>query len=271
MQIKLVIFDLDNTLTPSKCDPHPDMVERLERLLETRWVAVISGCKWEQFLRQLVGFIDPSLYPRLIIVPVSGGQVLRWQREDWGLVAETPRGISFDQIVTAFEQSFAACGFERPEQTWGPQFEDRICQVTFSALGQEAPHEAKKNWDPDFSKRRPLVAEISRRLPSLLVRAGGATSIDVSGFEKDHGLNQVIEHMQAEGITEDNTLFIGDAIFPGGNDYAVVKTDIRYLQTRSLEDTQSIITELLTAEPAVLARARRGPPTDGSAAGQSAP
>jgi hypothetical protein len=261
MKIKLVMFDLDDTLAESKCDLAPDMADMLHRLLETRYVSVISGCKWEQFLHQFVRYIRPELYPSLIVAPVSGGQVYRWRNESWQLVNATSIGISFDQIVAAFEAAFDACGFERPTELWGPQFEDRICQVTFSALGQEAPHEVKKTWDPDFAKRKPLIEALKRHLPDYLsIRAGGSTSIDVSGFEKDYGIKQVTLQMKKEGLTEDDLLFIGDAIFPGGNDYAVTRTNVRYLQTRSLAHTKELIESILSDEQAVLQATRRGVP-----------
>jgi phosphomannomutase len=264
MKIKLVMFDLDDTLAESKCPLAPDMAEALHRLLRTRYVSVISGCKWEQFLRQFVRYIEPEHYRNLIVAPVSGGQVYRWRNEAWQLVNSTSIGISFDQIVAAFEASFDACGFERPTRLWGPQFEDRICQVTFSALGQEAPHDVKKTWDPDFSKRKPLIEDLQRRLPDYLsIRAGGSTSIDVSGFEKDYGIRQVTLQMKKEGLTEDDLLFIGDAIFPGGNDYAVTKTNVRYRSTESLTHTRRLIEQILSDEDAVLAESGRGvPPTD---------
>jgi len=258
MKIKLVMFDLDDTLAKSKCDLAPDMADAIERLLGTRHVSVISGCRWEQFLGQFVRFIDPKFYGRLIVAPVSGGQIYRWRSDGWQLVNSTSIGVSYDQVVRAFDEAFAVCGFEQPTQLWGPQFEDRVCQVTFSALGQQAPHEIKKTWDPNFEKRKPLIAELKKRLPDYLsIRAGGSTSIDVSGFEKDYGIRQVTLQLK-DGINEEDVLFIGDAIFPGGNDYAVTKTNVRYHPTRSLEHTKELIELILNDEDAILAASRRG-------------
>lgn len=261
MLIKLVMFDLDDTLTESKCAVKPDMVEVLHELLATRSVAIISGCKWEQFQRQLVQHIDAVHYPRLVVAPVSGGQVFRWFDDRWQLRRETSLGISLAQVREAFEKAFAVCGYQRPARLWGAQFEDRGCQVTFSALGQEAPYSAKKTFDPDFRVRKPLIRELERILPPhLLVRAGGATSIDVSAFEKDYGIGQVVREMEAEGIDENDVLFVGDAIFPGGNDYCVTRTKVRYVATKGLEDTQRIIRQLMLAEPELLAASAQGTP-----------
>jgi phosphomannomutase len=34
--------------------------------------------------------------------------------------------------------------------------EDRGSQITYSALGQQAPLEEKEKWDPDFAKRKKI-------------------------------------------------------------------------------------------------------------------
>jgi phosphomannomutase len=39
----------------------------------------------------------------------------------------------------------------KPEMVWGELIEDRGSQITFSAIGQQAPLEEKKRWDPDFT------------------------------------------------------------------------------------------------------------------------
>ncbi|MBN2195300.1 MAG: hypothetical protein JW751_20955 [Polyangiaceae bacterium] len=258
--IKLVVFDLDDTLAASKSALGADMAEALHRLLRTRFVGIISGTKWELFRDLFVARIDPHLHPRLVIAPVSGGQVFRWRNDEWQLVNESSIGLTFPQIQAAFERAFAACGFESPVETWGPQFEDRVSQVTYSALGQQAPASEKRRWDPDLAKRRPIIEILRRILPSYLsIRAGGSNSIDVSGFEKDYGIRQVILQLLHEGITEDQVLFIGDAIYPGGNDFPVTKTNVRYLSTRGLEHTKELIQWLLDDEAGAVAMSGRGP------------
>jgi len=260
MRIQLVLFDLDDTLAVSKSALAPDMAEALERLLETRFVAVISGTKWELFRDLFVAKLAPRGYDRLVIAPVSGGQIYRFRNGEWQRVNESHLGLTFAQIVAAFERAFAACGFESPTRTYGPQFEDRISQVTYSALGQQAPAEEKKRWDPDLAKRGPVIEALRRLLPAYLsIRAGGGSSIDVSGFEKDYGVRQVILQLIREGISEDDALFIGDALRPGGNDHAVTRTRVRYRATRGLEHTRELIGQIIADEDAVLAASGLGP------------
>jgi hypothetical protein len=55
----------------------------------------------------------------------------------------------------------------------GDIIEDRGSQITFSALAQAAPPEAKYAWDPDGSKKRKLRDYAAARLADLEVRGGG--------------------------------------------------------------------------------------------------
>ncbi len=53
------------------------------------------------------------------------------------------------KILDNIDRDFKASNLEI-KRTWGKQIEDRGSQITFSALGQQAPLEAKKVWDTNF-------------------------------------------------------------------------------------------------------------------------
>ena len=83
-----------------------------------------------------------------------------------------------------------------------------------------------------------------QRIPEFDIRAGGATSIDVThkGIDKKYAIEQIEKYL---GFSKQDMLFIGDAIFPGGNDYAVVSTGVQCIETSGPEHTQQIIEKLL--------------------------
>src|SRR3546814_19327661 len=89
------------------------------------------------------------------------------------------------RIFGAFDASLEATGFV-PEAVWGERVEDRGSKITFSALGQEAPIDAKEQWDPDFAKRTVLTRDLRQRLPVISINMGGAPSTAVTreGGEK---------------------------------------------------------------------------------------
>ena len=71
---------------------------------------------------------------------------------------------------------------------------------------------------PDFAKRKKMKAILDTLIPEFSVRLGGATSIDVTnhGIDKAYG-SKATRH--SWDFHRRNTVFIGDALFPGGNDY----------------------------------------------------
>ena len=70
--------------------------------------------------------------------------------------------------------------------------EDRGSQITFSALGQQAPLKNKEKWDSDFAKRKNIKAILDTYIPEFSVRMGGTTSIDITkpGIDKAYGIRK---------------------------------------------------------------------------------
>jgi phosphomannomutase len=129
-------------------------------------------------------------------------------------------------------------------QTWGDIIEDRGSQITFSALGQAAPAEAKYAWDPDGSKKRKLRDYAAEYLPDLEVRVGGSTSVDVTrkGIDKAYGIGKLCDRLQ---ISADQILFIGDRLSEGGNDYPVIALGVRWIEVSCWQDTADYIARFI--------------------------
>ena len=137
------------------------------------------------------------------------------------------------------EAAVSESGFQ-PQQSWGERIEDRGTQITYSALGQEAPLEEKSKWDPDFSKRKQIKAILDKTLPDFSVRLGGTTSIDVTrpGIDKAYGIRKLRDVL---GVPIEQMLFIGDALFPGGNDYPAFEAGAESIAVRDPEETKAVI------------------------------
>lgn len=243
---ELVAFDLDGTLAESKRPLQQDMAEAIADLLSVAHVAVISGGDWPQFDKQVASQLPARAdLSRLWLMPTTGTKLFTHRDGTWSTVyAELFSDEEKDKIVTAFNESLDATGFQ-PEQCWGEQIEDRGSQITFSALGQEAPIEAKEKWDPDFAKRKIIQADLKQRLPGFAVNMGGTTSIDITreGVDKAYGLERLSEH---SAIALDAMLFIGDAIFPGGNDYPPKeKLGMDCVMVRDPADTLNVIAAIV--------------------------
>src|SRR6516165_9978373 len=178
---QLVAFDLDGTLAESKQPLQTDMSEALADLLGVADVAVISGGDWPQFDKQVASRLPQRAdRSKLWLLPTTGTKLYVHRDGEWRRIfAELFDDDQKARILKAFDEALAETGFV-PEQTWGERIEDRGSQITFSALGQQAPLEAKERWDPDFAKRKIIQADLRIRLPDLSINMGGTTSIDVT-------------------------------------------------------------------------------------------
>jgi hydroxymethylpyrimidine pyrophosphatase-like HAD family hydrolase len=142
---KIVAFDLDGTLALSKQPLTDGMADLLSRLLAVAQVAVISGGDWPQFEKQVASRLPASAdVSRLWMMPTSGAKLYLHRDGDWQAVyAELFTEEQKAKILKEFDASLEATGFT-PEETWGERIEDRGSQITFSALGQQAPLECRQ-------------------------------------------------------------------------------------------------------------------------------
>jgi phosphomannomutase len=236
----LIVFDLDGTLAESKSSLDQEMAALLGRLLDVAKVAIISGGAWPQFEKQVLTQIpDDARLAKLSLLPVCGTQFYRhdggWNR----LYSEEFTPDEKNRIVAAVDKAFDASGF-RPAKHWGAAIEDRGGQITLSALGQDAPLSEKQKWDPDFSKREKIMALLKPLIPDVSIKTGGSTSIDITrpGIDKAHGIEKLRDLLK---VSIADMLYVGDALFPGGNDSAVKVTGIRTIQVRDVEETKRVI------------------------------
>lgn len=237
---KLIVFDLDGTLAASKAALDTETAALLRDLLHILKVAVISGADWPQFQRQLVSNLpNDATLKNLCLLPTCGTKFYQYSSE-WSLLySEDFTDTEKEKIIDALEQVMASADIA-PADEWGEIIEDRGSQITFSALGQQAPIEAKKKWDPDFAKRKQMQEALGKLIPEFSVRLGGTTSIDVTkpGIDKGYGIRKLRDTL---GIGIDEMIFIGDALFPGGNDYPAKEAGVPSIQVRDPNETKRVI------------------------------
>jgi phosphomannomutase len=246
---RLVAFDLDDTLAPSKSPLDPSMLDTFAALLEVLPVAVISGGRFEQFEQQLVTPLrhrDGLRLDDLHLLPTCGTRYYRWADDDWHL--EYAEDLTDDEKSRAFaavEARAQELGFWEAD-TWGPILEDRGSQVTFSALGQAAPVDAKKAWDPTGEKKDTLRRAVQADLPELEVRSGGSTSVDITrkGIDKAYGMRKLAG---LSGVALDDMLFVGDRLDPEGNDYPVKALGVPTHAVEGWQDTDAFLRANLPA------------------------
>ncbi len=246
---RLVAFDLDDTLAPSKSAIDPRIAALLLALAEHVEVAIISGGNEEQFRTQVVAKLssaDPATLRRIHLLPTCGTRYLHYDGTGFSLLyAHDLTDAQKTAALTALEEEAGRLGLWESE-TWGPILEDRGSQITFSALGQKAPHDAKKAWDPDGSRRAALREAVAPRVPELEVRSGGSTSIDIThgGIDKAYGMTELAART---GIPFAEMLFYGDRLDEDGNDYPVKALGVPCVAVQGWEDTADHLDALLSS------------------------
>lgn len=243
----LVAFDLDGTLAESKQRVSFPMGELLGELLQKMPVAVMSGAGWPQFQTQFFPALplDANL-SNLYIFPDNAAQCYVWRNHEWK--PQYDHAFSTEEkahIIKELTEALKETGlYEVPVRIWGERIEDRGAEIVFSGLGQQAPIEEKRKWDPDGEKRHALQRSLAKRLPEFSEAVGGATSVDITrkGITKAYGVTRLAE---LTGIPIAQMLYVGDALDEGGNDAVVIATGVRTRQVFGPEETFELIKDIL--------------------------
>ena len=122
---KLVVFDLDGTLTESKSPMDQVMADLLVQLLEKKMVAIISGGAFGQFEKQLMPVLHCSdnLFKKLFFFPTTGTRFYRYT-DHWEQV--------YADEMTLVERTKIKEAFEKKEVTEDEKFqqEKRLQEIT---------------------------------------------------------------------------------------------------------------------------------------------
>ena len=215
---KHFFFDLDNTLTRSKSHIEPAHAEILKRLAERADVVVVSGHD-ENSIRRHLGV---DLQNRYYILSQNGNHA---EDRNGKIIWEHKLGISQVRSAHKFIEK-ARSNLALHVKDENDIVEDRGCEVAYSLIGHHEDIEIKEAFDPDGSKRKKLLNDMRRDVEMLEslgveVRIGGTTVLDFMEKGKNKGYN-VAKLIKTLGWKKAGCVYVGDALFPGGNDETVI-------------------------------------------------
>jgi HAD superfamily hydrolase (TIGR01484 family) len=241
---KVLCFDLDNTLNLAKTPADSQIGTLARELLDHYEFAVISGQKYDQFILQIVDPIvaagaTPEQLAHLHLFVTQGTRYYRYDaaKKDWELVYKYDlTDTQVAEMTAALEQAAKELDYWVDLTNGDEIIENRISQVTYSALGQKASVEDKLAWDPDMVKRNAICQRAKELAPAYDYEVGGTTSINVTlpGTNKTFGMKHLLERLQ---VTKDEVLYFGDMTQPGGNDYPVVEMGFDTITVEKWQDT----------------------------------
>jgi phosphomannomutase len=215
---KHFFFDLDNTLTRSKSPILPEQEELFTKLGNSYDVIIVSGSSEKNIWERLTDMSRGTYYS----LTQNGNRAF-----------DKERSLMWERLLSP-EQKAAAERFAALARAHTPTevpdendlLEDRGCQIAFSFIGQHADIDLKERFDPDFSKRRKVLTDLHDEVAKLEaqgleVTIGGTTNLDIYLKDMNKGHNARVL-MDMKDWKSDECVYVGDALFPGGNDETVV-------------------------------------------------
>lgn len=222
-------FDLDNTLTRSRSHILPEHATILQALSERADVIVVTGGRRSQIAKQL----DPEMAGRYYVLAQNGNEAAK--KDGTELWMRSPTDAQKTAILNLIEEMKTHLNLTVKDEN--DLIEDRGCSIAYSTIGHNEDVSKKEQYDPDHGKRLALIdhfhekVELLRSEHGIEVRTGGTTCLDFFHAGKNKGYN-VAELLDVMQWQKDDSLYIGDALFPGGNDETVVGV----IPTQSVDD-----------------------------------
>lgn len=211
---KHYFFDLDNTLTRSRSLISFEMAEALRKMIDDGYdVVVVSGAKHEQIIKQL-----SSISEQVAILAQNGND------------AESSVGTPLWYNELNWIQKKEIFNLPFPQQEID-NVQDRGCQISYSLIGHNKPLTEKELADPDQKIRKQLLKDWN--FSSVQTSIGGTTCIDFYLKNKGENVERYIKEM---GWNKSDCLYVGDALYEGGNDATVLEI-VKTLQVKNPEDT----------------------------------
>ncbi len=239
-----LMLDLDETLAPNFQAPDDAMIERIEHMLSRIPVAIITGASYDRVYSHVAARIKPELRFNLYLFPTSSAEGYRFKDGAWH--KEYAHEFSQEEseyVLRAIEQSAVDTGILNGYTPRGQQYFNRSTQIAYTFLGIDATQDDKYSWDQDGAKRRHFLEILAKKLPAYEVHIGGRTSIDITkkDITKAHGVGIFSQwtHIPPQAI-----LYIGDALFPGGNDAVVIPTGVHTTHTSGPAETAYLLDTL---------------------------
>jgi HAD superfamily hydrolase (TIGR01484 family) len=237
---KHFFFDLDNTLTPSKALILPEHAPILKQLTDVADVIVVSGHGGADIRAHLT----PALEGTYHTLGQNGNLAeTKDGRRLWNRSLSQPQK---DAILAFIAKARARLNYTVQDEN--DIIDDRDSQIAFSLIGHHENPEKKKNFDPKHEIRLGLLRDMADdvellRQANVEVRSGGTTVLDFFELGKNKGYN-VAAYIKAMDWDAAECLYLGDALFPGGND----ETVIGVIETKAVQgpaDTFSFIKEVV--------------------------
>jgi phosphomannomutase len=213
-----IFFDLDNTLMLSRTTMATQHQALFKKLCDQKDVIVVSGAQESQIRTQIPEEIGASYF---VLGQTGNHAVGKDTQTLWKeTFTDEQTRAALDLIETIKNE--LQLSVKDPNDL----VELRGSQISYSPIGHHEDLEKKYAFDPGATKRLTILTNHSTDVDHLRsvgidVVPGGTTCFDFFLAGKNKGYN-VMRLIELQGWNKDECLYIGDALFPGGNDETVI-------------------------------------------------
>ena len=225
---KHLFFDMDGTLTRSRSLIAPEMKEVFNKLQYD--TVIISGAQISQIDKQ-VGDMKVNFK-----MGQNGNQTFESKKELWqNQLSDEERKEIMEHIH--YVESIRDWDVENANDL----IEDRKSQISYSFVGHHDDVSKKEAFDPSGDFRKKMLDKNPRLLKQTEVKVAGTTCYDYFRKNQNKGTN-VLRLIEEQGWNKEECVYFGDALYPGGNDEAVLGV-IDVEKVKNEADTLKILKE----------------------------
>ena len=228
------IFDIDATLTPPRSKINDGFEEFFYNWILKNNTYLCSGSDIDKLKEQLT--------PRILngvkgVFACMANAYYKSGKEIYRKDFVPPIGLEEDLKYFLFSSLY--------EKKTGNHIEKRVGMWNFSIVGRNANIEERKHfkeWDDKRGTRKTISSYLnSRYRDKVEASVGGDISIDICNLERDK--RQVVDSLP--NLDFSKVIFIGDRIYPGGNDYELAKAvkarGGKYINVKNWRETRKIL------------------------------
>ncbi len=259
---KIVLFDMDGTLTPPRKSMEKRIVPVLASLSKYAHIGILTGSGIDYINEQCSilwnhSLIDPT---RITLLPCNGTQKYDWDKDQGGgtwvrtfdiSMKEELGLLSYKKLIRSIleiQSRIANTNLELPLS--GTFLQYRGSLLNWCMIGRDFTDDERNKFitmDEGSRLRKDILQRLHRSLRQKNVREitmvlGGQCSIDIypTGWDKTYALNNFNDYQKI--------WFLGDKCQPGGNDQLIYET-LRPLGTSfevgNPDDTIHVIQEFV--------------------------
>ena len=255
---KIVLFDMDGTLTPPRKSMEFSIAAGLAKLQASGFeIGILTGSDMD-YLRQQCSImfdISPVDYTKVHYLPCNGTKYYTFKPGTYAPKCVYEKNMKeeigeqkWKTLISSLLNLQASISSLYDIPQTGHFVNYRGSTLNWCPIGRQATHEERKTWielDQKYQIRKmflPIVETSleSLELESVVVKYGGDTSFDIypAGWDKTFAFKNFAEY--------DDIYFVGDRCERSGNDYeAYVLAGEKGYKTTGPSETKEIIKKIL--------------------------